>query len=82
MFLASGHHRMGFAFEKITNPCSYLTNGLKIFSRRYYRYKRKPFKNEMPWDENLSDTENLSNNGWYWIWDCGKIKNVWKRTIS
>jgi hypothetical protein len=82
MFVASGHPQMGFVFEKITNPCSYLTNGIKLFSRRYYRYKKKPFKQEMPWDDALTDTENLANNGWWWVWDCGKIKNVWKPPIT
>jgi hypothetical protein len=80
LFVASGHSKMGFVHDKDTNPCSQLTNGHVLYSRRYYRHwGDRHFKFKMPWDENLSDTENLSNNGWYWIWDCGKIKNVWRR---
>lgn len=80
LFIASGHHHMGFARQGVTKVCSYLTDGTNIYSRRHYRHMNgRHFKFHMPWDENLSDTENLHNNGWYWIYDCGKIKNVWRK---
>jgi hypothetical protein len=80
LFTASGHYSMGFKKEGVTKVCSYLTDGKHIFSRRYYRHwGKRHFKFKMPWDEALTDTENLEKNGWYWIWDCGKIKNVWIR---
>jgi very-short-patch-repair endonuclease len=79
LFIASGHHRMGFLLDGITPPCSYLTDGYKIYSRRYYRYRGdKHFKYRMPWDNSLSDSENLERNKWYWIYDCGKIRSVWE----
>jgi hypothetical protein len=80
LFEASGHHQMGFIRDKDVAPCSYLTNGIDLFSRRHYRHwGKRHFKYKMPWDDALTDTENLANNGWYWVWDCGKIKNIWKR---
>jgi ssDNA-binding Zn-finger/Zn-ribbon topoisomerase 1 len=79
LFVASGHYQMGFNQECITPPTNSLTNGKELFSRRHYRHwGGRHFKFKMPWDDTLTDTENLSNNGWYWLWDCGKIKNVWK----
>jgi hypothetical protein len=71
---------MGFTKKEITPPHNYLTDGHSIYSRRYYRHwGKRHFKYKMPWDDSLTDTENLANNGWYWIYDCGKIKNVWMR---
>jgi hypothetical protein len=80
LFTASGHYAMGFERVGVTKICNYLTDGKHLFSRRHYRHMgKRHFRNKMPWDDTLSDTENLANNGWYWVWDCGKIKNVWKR---
>jgi hypothetical protein len=81
LFEASGHYAMGFERLGVTKVCNYLTDGTRLFSRRYYRHwGKRHFKYKMPWNDSLSDTENLANNGWWWVWDCGKIKNVWKRT--
>jgi protein-arginine kinase activator protein McsA len=81
LFTASGHYHLEFTQECITPPGSSLTNGVELFSRRHYRHVgKRHFKYKMPWDDSLTDTENLANNGWYWVWDCGKIKNVWKQT--
>jgi hypothetical protein len=80
LFVASGHYQMGFIRDKDVAPCSHLTDGINIFSRRHYRHQNgRHFKFRMPWDDSLSDTDNLANNGWYWIYDCGKIKNVWMK---
>jgi hypothetical protein len=82
LFIASGHCKMGFVQERITSPANNLTNGKELFSRRHYRHwSKRHFKFKMPWDDALTDTENLANNGWWWVWDCGKIKNVWKKQI-
>jgi protein-arginine kinase activator protein McsA len=81
LFVASGHYQMGFSQECITPPTNSLTNGKELFSRRHYRHwGKRHFKFKMPWDDALTDTENLANNGWWWVWDCGKIKNVWKKS--
>jgi hypothetical protein len=80
-FVASGHHQMGFSKKEVTLPHNYLTDGRSIYSRRYYRHKNRHFRYRIPWDDALTDTENLANNGWYWVWDCGKIKNAWKRPV-
>jgi ssDNA-binding Zn-finger/Zn-ribbon topoisomerase 1 len=83
LFIASGHYQMGFIKKCETPPANSLTDGKNLFSRRHYRHwGNRHFKFKMPWDEALTDTENLANNGWYWIWDCGKIKNVWTRTTK
>jgi hypothetical protein len=82
LFVASGHCQMGFKQECETRPTNSLTDGKRLYSRRHYRHwGDRHFKRRMPWDEALSDTENLADNGWYWVWDCGKIKNVWKRPV-
>jgi hypothetical protein len=82
LFVASGHYSMGLKQEGVIKICSYLTDGRRIFSRRHYRHwGKRHFKFKMTWDDSLTDTENLANNGWYWVWDCGKIKNVWRRSI-
>jgi len=79
LFIASGHSKMGFNEQvQITSPGNSLTNGRRLFSRRHYRHwGDRHFKNKLPWDDALTDTENLANNGWWWVWDCGKIKNTW-----
>jgi hypothetical protein len=80
LFVASGHYAMGFQKAGTTKVCNYLTDGAGLYSRRHYRHwGKRHFRHKMPWDDNLSDTENLENNGWFWVWDCGKIKNVWTK---
>jgi very-short-patch-repair endonuclease len=82
LFIAFGHHHMGFSVDGVTPPCSYLTDGHKLYSRRYYRYRgNNHFKYRMTWDDSLSDSENLERNRWYWVYDCGKIKSVWKSSL-
>jgi hypothetical protein len=82
LFIASGHYAMKFNRLGVTRPCGYLTDGTSLYSRRHYRHWGKHhFRFKMPWDDALTDTENLANNGWWWVWDCGKIKNVWKRSL-
>lgn len=67
----------GSVYEKIgmkkvgtTSPNYFYINHEKRYSR--YLFQKHKLKDKLPiFDENLSEVENMKNNGYYQIWDCG-----------
>jgi protein-arginine kinase activator protein McsA len=77
LFTASGHYSMGFTQKCKTKPCSYYTNGRRIFNRE--RFFRNKFENNFSINKEISWVDNLASKGIGQIWDVGKMVNVWER---
>ena len=71
------YKQLGFEELKDSSPSYFYTKGTKRFNRVMYQ-KHKLKKLLENYDEKLSEYENMSNNGFMRIWDCGNkvfIKN-------
>lgn len=75
LFTGSMYNNYGFVLEKHSPPnCFYFDKHLNIKSREsLQKHKLKDILANF--DENLTANENLKNNGWNIVWDCGNI--VW-----
>ena len=64
----------GFNEINLTKPnYYYFRNGLERYSR--IKFQKHKLKNKLKiFDSNLSEVENMYNNGYYRIFDCGNIK--------
>jgi very-short-patch-repair endonuclease len=65
---------LGFQFVKNTDPNYFYVIGQKRESRDKYQ-KHKLSKILKSFDETISETQNMRNNGYYKIYDCGN--SVW-----
>jgi hypothetical protein len=63
----------GFKLQKITNPGYYYVKGIKLFNRISFQ-KHKLSKKLAIYDPNLTETQNMFNNGYRRIWDSGHYK--------
>ena len=69
----------GFTKIKDLPPVYYYTRGTKRYSRT--NFQKHLLINLLPFfDENLSEEENMTINGYYKIWDCGK--EMWLKNKS
>jgi len=78
MFSGKMYERLGFTRDGETPPDYKYTNGnTKVGRVHKSRFQRRllpsMFKN---FDPNLSEAKNCLNNGWYQIFDCGKVRWV------
>jgi len=69
---------LGFDFDKNTSP-SYVYWKDNIILNRMSCQKHKLFKLLDVFDSNKTEYENMKNNGWRRIWDCGNIKFIWNK---
>ena len=70
------YETVGFRFVKSTSP-NYWYFGKNKNYKRYHRFNfaKHTLKNKLSnFDNNLTEWENMKNNGWDRIWDCGNIK--------
>ena len=71
----------GFEQEGETEPTVWWTNGRQRLKRRAFTKselkKMDRFKNT-----DLSKRAMLAELGWYRLWDCGKLRMVWKKQPS
>lgn len=67
------YEKMNFTLDSITpvNQWYWKPNDFT----RYHRYSLRKNKDN---DQNLTEYENRSNQGWLRIWDCGNLKYVWR----
>lgn len=78
LFNGNGYNSCGWEIEGYSKP-SY------FYTRSNYRYNRVLFqkhklKNKLEfYDENKTEFENMEDNGFYRIYDCGTIKVVWRK---
>lgn len=70
---------LGFSFSKTTPPSYYyIIDNYQTLQNRISWQKHK-LKNKLPkFDPSLSEWENMKNNGFDRIWDCGCIKWRWE----
>lgn len=68
----NGYLNSGFKFIKYTEPGFFWTDGDIIYSR--FKCQRKPLKKWLVnFDESLSVSENMFNNGYRRFYDCGNL---------
>ena len=74
------YEKMGFVYLHTSSPSyQYVKNGTAVYSR--IKYQKHKLKELLPiFDEKLSEWENMKNNGYDRIWDCGTDVYVWKST--
>ena len=72
---------LGFKFDSNTSPgYHYISKDYKTLYSRMMFQKHK-LKSILPiFDDNLSEWENMKNNGYDRIWDCGHTKWVWNKS--
>lgn len=66
------YYKLGFSFLKETPPNYFYVNGINRYSRiKFQKHKLKAlFEN---FDNNLTEMENMKNNGYDVIFDCGNL---------
>jgi len=78
-FDGSVYSNLGFTFVGHTPPNYYYVNQehTELFNRMSFQ-KHRLQKKLFSFDKNLSEWQNMKNNGFDRIWDCGNSKWVWK----
>lgn len=70
-FNGTVYEKLGFEYSHNTDPNYYYVDSYGIMHSRNQCQKHK-LKNKLKYyDESLSEYENMINNGYYRIWDCG-----------
>lgn len=76
------YESIGLKYNHSTNPNYFYfhtSNPLKLYTRdKFQKHKLKNIKG-FKYDENLSEYENMKNNKYCRIWDCGNNVYVWKK---
>lgn len=78
-FTGEIYGKLGFSLNNITPPNYYYIE--KNYKSRLGRmnFQKHKLKDKLKiYDESLSEWENMKNNGYDRIWDCGNIKWIWK----
>ena len=64
------YHKLGFELQNISKPNKFVVKGNKLFNRiGFQKYKLKDKLDK--YDKNLSADDNIINNNYGLIWDCG-----------
>ena len=74
LFTGGMYTKLGFECVKSLSPDYSYTKAKKIIHKANFRHARMVVLDGFCYDENLTEKENCTNNGWYRIWDCGKKK--------
>lgn len=77
-FSGKSYIDIGMEFSKITPPSYFYFKNNKVYSR-FQCQKHKLSKLLNNFDENLSESENMENNGFRKIYDCGNNVFVWDK---
>lgn len=77
IFSGSGYFKIGFSLEEVTEPgyfyCNNKLNRInRMSAQKHMLEKFLPYFNK-----NLTEIENMKNNGYLQIYDCGNIKVSW-----
>lgn len=75
---AKSYNRIGFVTTNISEPgYHYFNNSYTLFSRhKFQKHKLESILEEF--DSGLSEWENMKNNGYNRVWDCGNVVCVWR----
>jgi len=71
---------MGFEFHHTSSPSYYYTEDYMIFENRLKYQKHKLKSILKTYDPNLTEWENMKNNGYDRVWDCGNDVWLWNRS--
>lgn len=76
--LCAFYEKIGFTLEKITNPNYWYFNKKEPFVLKHrFNFQKAVLKNKLAsFDETLTEWENMKNNDYDRIWDCGNLKYV------
>ena len=74
-FNGDGYLSSGFVIENYSKPSYWWVKQLKRFNRENFQ-KKKLSKILTNYDENLTEVENMHNNNYYRLFNCGTIKVV------
>ena len=66
------YDKLGFNLVYITKPCYYYTNSRKLWHRSSFM-KHKLDKKLKSFDPELTEYENMYNNNYRRLWDCGNL---------
>ncbi len=73
---------MGFVFDHISSPNYwYYDSNKKLYSRIKFQ-KHKLINLIEKYNHTLTEWENMKNNGYDRIWDCGSDVFIWNHTQS
>jgi hypothetical protein len=73
------YQQLGFEFLKNTNPNYWYVIDNKFLENRITYQKHKLFNRLHNYDSNLTEWENMLNNGFDRVWDCGNSVWLWKK---
>lgn len=69
------YYNNGFTLDKTLKPDYYWTNGRKLWHK--FNFRHSTMKNKLSnYDPELSESQNMYNNGYYKIYDCGKLRFI------
>lgn len=72
LFNGSSYEKLGFTFSHTTTPgYVYYKKGVVKNRQEFQKHKLKKVLHNF--DENLSEYDNVSRNGWLKVWDCGQL---------
>jgi hypothetical protein len=77
------YEKIGFSLSSITSP-NYWYFNLKKTNKLYHRFgfrKSELQKRLQNFDPTLTEWENMKNNGYDRIWDCGNLKYEWRNNV-
>ena len=77
------YYKLGFTFLEKTSPNYFYfkTNDRKLYNR--IKFQKKNLKNILEvYDENLSEAENMFNNNYRRIFDCGNLKFIYNKNLN
>lgn len=73
------YDQLGFKFLKNTSPNYWYVINNKLLENRIKYQKHKLYKILTNFDETLTEWENMSNNSYDRIWDCGNSVWIWNK---
>jgi hypothetical protein len=75
------YKKLGFELSGITDPGYFYVKGTNRYSRQMFQ-KHKLSNRLSDFDESLSETKNMFNNGYRRLWDAGHWRFVWKNIVK
>lgn len=66
---------LGFITTGVTKPGYFYTKNLKVFSRQQFQKHKLPVKLNK-FNKNISESDNMFNNGYRRIWNSGNLKYI------
>jgi hypothetical protein len=72
-FTGKTYLESGFLLESVTDPNYWYAKGVSRHHR--FSFAKHKLKDKLPiFDANLTEKENMSNNGYFIVYDCGNLK--------